>query len=517
MLLWRAALFSVVTMRPKYTKLESEPIRSPVQPISIEKDQRTDDQETEASAGVEARSLCHRCVGNKYLRVEMQQNGIQRRCSFCEQQGNGYTIEELTERIDRVFQEHYRRTPDCPNSMEQTLLSDKESGYDWERHGEPVIYAIANSADIPEHAALGIQTILADKYDDFESALMGEETEFGAESYYEEKRASDRVWQENWETFERSLKTEARFFSQLAVDHLRSVFSGLEAMATTDGKPMVVDVGPGTRMSVIYRARVFQSEERLTAALCRPDEQLGPPPSSLSIAGRMNAHGISTFYGANKPKVAIAEVRPPVGSQIAVASFKIIRPLRLLDLTSLSAISETGSVFDPQFGARLERAMFLRSLSQRITRPVMPDDEVFEYLPTQAIADYLATESKTGIDGIIFPSAQTAGNSLNVVLFHKAARIEPIDLPDGIEIEATTGHFGEYGWEREYSVFEEFPPEMPDEALPKGQRPEPFNPDSRESTLRIDVESIKVHIVQKVEFATAEYEIQRYWREKNKQ
>ena len=33
--------------------------------------------------------------------------------------------------------------------------------------------------------------------------------------------------------------------------------------------------------------------------------------------------------------------------------------------------------------------MFLRSLSGRITRPVMPDDEPFEYLATQAIADFL--------------------------------------------------------------------------------------------------------------------------------
>ena len=35
----------------------------------------------------------------------------------------------------------------------------------------------------------------------------------------------------------------------------------------------------------------------------------------------------------------------------------------------------------------------------------MPDDEPFEYLVTQAIADYLAAEQ--AIDGIIYPSAQT--------------------------------------------------------------------------------------------------------------
>jgi hypothetical protein len=68
----------------------------------------------------------------------------------------------------------------------------------------------------------------------------------------------------------------------------------------------------------------------------RPDRHLGSPPSGAAAAGRMNARGISVFYGANDPRVALAEVRPPVGSRVAVARFEIIRPLRLLDLTALS-------------------------------------------------------------------------------------------------------------------------------------------------------------------------------------
>ena len=135
----------------------------------------------------------------------------------------------------------------------------------------------------------------------------------------------------------------------------------------------------------------------------------------------MNARGVSVFYGANDPRVAIAEVRPPVGSQVAVARFEIVRPLRLLDLTALRTVSEGGSIFDPELASQMERAMFLRSLSQRLTRPVMPDDEDFDYLPTQAIADFLATQNQPTIDGIMFPSVQVAGDALNVVLFYKGS------------------------------------------------------------------------------------------------
>jgi len=474
---------------------------------------------------LKAKRLCYHCVGEVYLRAEMQRQGRRGQCSYCNRRAKSYTIGDLAERIEEVFEQHFRRTSDQPSSWQQTLLSDRESTYEWERDGEPVIQAIANAADMPEEAAEDIQTILDDEHGDFDSAAVGEETEFSSESYYEEKGASDHAWQEEWRSFERSLKTEARFFSRTAAAHLASVFAGIDAMSATDGRPLVLGAGPGTTLSAIYRARVFQSDDKLEASLCRPDQHLGSPPASLASAGRMNARGIAVFYGANEPGVAIAEVRPPVGSQVAVARFSIIRPLRLLDLTALSAVSEGGSIFDSALAGRLERAMFLRSRSQRITRPVMPDDEAFDYLPTQAVADFLATENKPPIDGIAFPSVQAAGNALNVVLFHKAARVEALDIPDGTEIEASTGHTSEDGWEVDYSVIERTSPaEVPDgkdgddgwPSLPvfAGNPWTSGDPDSREATLRIDPDSVKVHIVRGVQFDSDEHKVRRHRWEK---
>src|SRR6059058_1152042 len=63
----------------------------------------------------------------------------------------------------------------------------------------------------------------------------------------------------------------------------------------------------------------------------------------------------------------------------------------------------------------------------------MPDDELFEYLPTQAISDFLATEPSFNFDGIIFPSAQVEGVHANLVLFNKAARVREKALPKGTD------------------------------------------------------------------------------------
>lgn len=72
----------------------------------------------------------------------------------------------------------------------------------------------------------------------------------------------------------------------------------------------LVDAGPQLELDHLYRARVFQSNDKFMEALCRPDLHLGSPPTSLASAGRMNARGSSVFYGTTKATAAIGEVRP---------------------------------------------------------------------------------------------------------------------------------------------------------------------------------------------------------------
>lgn len=471
---------------------------------------------------LKAKHICFECVGDAYLSEEIEQNGKINQCSYCHTTAESYSIEKLAERIETAFDHHYYRTSDQPNSWQQSLLADRESNYDWERDGVPVVDAIEAAADIPQNAAEDVQAVLDDKHADFESAKMGEETEFSSDSCYEERGASDRAWQEEWREFERSLKKEARFFSRFAATHLSSVFGGIDRLMTTDGCALVVGVGPQLELDHLYRARVFQADDKLEEALCRPDLHLGSPPASLANAGRMNARGISVFYGTTEATVAIAEVRPPVGSKVAVARFNIIRPLRLLDLTALDKVQDGGSIFDLSLKGRLERVAFLQSLGRRITRPVMPNDEVFDYLATQAIADFLATENDPLLDGIIFRSAQVK-NGRNVVLFQKAARVEMMELPEGTEINAQSGYETEDGWEVDYSVTELVPPPSPPPKQNDGwpyllSAPEnaySWEDDFRESTLQIDPKSVVVHQVDWVEYMSISHKVDRHRREKH--
>jgi hypothetical protein len=324
----------------------------------------------------------------------------------------------------------------------------------------------------------------------------------------------------DWRSFEVSVKTEARFFSRTAASYLTSIFDGIGNLQTREGRSLVVSAGPESGFRALYRARIFQSEEKLETALGRPDIHLGPPPARLATAGRLNARGISVFYGASDQNAAIAEVRPPVGTKIAVAEFEIIRKLRLMDLTAVSSARVTGSLADLGVDGRTKSAAFLRSLGGNIARPVTCDDEPFEYLATQAISDFLATEATVPIDGIIFPSLQALGDAFNVVLFHKAARVEPMNVPSRTEISASTGRWTEDGWVDDYEVVEKVRPPHHASTMGSmglgaivGEMPrDTEDSDWRDYTLRIVPTSVEVHHVKRVEFHADEFKVNRHRR-----
>ena len=77
----------------------------------------------------------------------------------------------------------------------------------------------------------------------------------------------------------------------------------------------------------------------------------------------------SILWGEH-PDVALAEVRPPVGSRAVVGEFELLRTVKLLDVSALETVYFQGSVFDPAFAGQQSLARFLGRSSDRITMPV---------------------------------------------------------------------------------------------------------------------------------------------------
>ena len=101
------------------------------------------------------RWVCHACVDEVYLSSEIASSNTRKLCSYCEEIRPAISTEDLADRIEAAFSEHYHRTSESPTAFEQALLSDPEIAFDWERHGQPVVFAIADAAGISEDIACG--------------------------------------------------------------------------------------------------------------------------------------------------------------------------------------------------------------------------------------------------------------------------------------------------------------------------------------------------------------------------
>jgi hypothetical protein len=467
--------------------------------------------------------ICHGCIGDPFLKKEVRRDGRERECHFCGKTRVAWPLEELAERVQHVIGEHFRITPSDPR--DEGFAYDKDM--DWERRGDPVADIIAEIAGLESEPAEAIRERLSESFDAFAG---GYEDPFGSDTHYEEGRPDTHGFRESWEFFRQEIRTRSRFFGRHAQRALEEIFGDLANLKTWQGTAAIKEMLPADEARFLYRARIAYSESELREILLDPVKRLGPPPSRLARAGRMNAAGISVFYGAREADTCIAEARAPVGSYVVLGCFEIIRPVRVLDLDVLTKVATDCSWFDPQFATRSNRAAFLRHLVDEISKPIMPRDDEFEYLPTQAVSEYLASHVEPRLDGIIFHSVQTAREGRNVVLFHHAAGVEPHALPEGTKVEVDTGWASEDDYDDSIAVWETVPPpnlaeeKIPskgvvsfDAVLKRAPREEPSgewdeNVFYGEPTLRLNVKKIEVFRITAVSYRKAKRSVSRHQR-----
>ncbi len=453
----------------------------------------------DSEAEVGERRLCAECVDEPHLADLIIKHGEAGACDYCDREGPTEAIRQLADRFEAMFQQHYER--------------EGEVDYRWaEPRGESVEFIIADTGSLPVEAAADIQSVMADRYFDFDAAAMGNQTEYDSELTYVESHVDVRDLQENWSALELEIKTRRRFFSRSAEAGFARLFEGVHSMRTQDGRPVVRVIGPDTEVVTLFRARSFQSTARFDEALIEPERLVGSPATEHARAGRMNAQGVSVFYGATSEALALAEVRPPVGSRVITGQFELLRPLAVLDVEALEAVLVTGSLFDPDFAPQLERAAFLARLARRIRMPVMPDDEATDYLVTQAMADFLCDRLQPPLDGVAYGSPQSgAKGEFNVALFNPAARVQAVPKTEcDVSVHASGGdeEIDAYTvWTEINSAKAPPKPPAPDDVWDVGVDDAEGSLDLRHDTLRLERDSLRVHHVRQVRVETDAVEV----------
>jgi hypothetical protein len=463
------------------------------------------------------KQVCFRCIGDPYLKDEVEKIGAATQCSYCRQSGPGLGLEELAEQIHGILEQSFYQTSTEPQDGVEWALY-KEG--DWERAGDPIADVIADIAGLDEDVVNDVREHLYDWYGNDPSDDIGEDP-YDENAQYAEKPAYSAGLDESWASFCREITSRARFFSRQAANILDEIFGGITTLKTRKGQSVIKTVEPGAEDGFFFRARIAPTFRDLEVILKDPVRELGPPRSSIAKSGRMNPVGVSVFYGARDIHTCIAEIRAPVGAYVVSGQFEVMRPLRLLDFEALMDIATAGSYFDPEFKHSRDKAEFLKRLAEEMSRPVMPADELLQYLPTQAVAEWLSERFDPKLDGIIFHSSQTGGEGRNVVLLHHASRVEPYELPTGSSVEVREWNGPEDDPDDSISVFESVP--KPEPEKPKDETigllatlaeinwdPPKHEWDDRTPTLRLRVPDIEVRMMKAVTYKSCQRYVSRH-------
>lgn len=131
------------------------------------------------------------------------------------------------------------------------------------------------------------------------------------------------------------------------------------------------------------------------------------PLPNRAREGRVNPTGIPALYVANTVETAVSEIRPWVDAEISVATCKVIRPLRTLDLSiGFGKTSFNGAAFRHAMGGteptREEKAKAVWiEIDNALSTPVTASDDQADYAPTQILSELFQS---AGYDAIAYRS-----------------------------------------------------------------------------------------------------------------
>lgn len=354
---------------------------------------------TDPDAGV-----CAACIGDAVLIDRIKSTGAVGTCAFCGATADCLPLGEIAALVDQFHRLYH---------VAGAWMCNDD---DWLQEG-----------DYPEEIVMDLlacEPILADAVvahlSARESHLVhhdGAEPMWDTSARYASVEVYPYSMHSTWQAFRTRMLQVRRYFDPDASASLYHLLGGIEDLEPFASRPIVRLFTAGRTADTVFRARRAMSPKEARDITDGVPISLGAPSPTSARAGRMNPAGIPVFYGGFSPDVCVAEVRPVIGGYVVVGSFEPTRNLRLLDLTCFSKARPVISPFDPSYHDVRTRWDFLGDFGNIISQPVLPDDEAIEYVPTQAVSEFVAHE--LGLDGLIYGSAQYSSQgetAANVVL-----------------------------------------------------------------------------------------------------
>lgn len=202
----------------------------------------------------------------------------------------------------------------------------------------------------------------------------------------------------SWEEFKKSIRNVNRFHNDYVhLELLGEILTGAKIYIPAGDK--------------FYRARV--SNEKGKLGFTR--KEMWAPPDDVALPGRANSKGQSCLYLSSKKKTTVKEIRAHAFDYVTIATFRLIREIKILDLCSITHNSPFYSNTDKI--EYLVNEKILRAIENDLAKPMSRWDSDLDYLPTQYISDFAKF---CGYDGVRYYSTFDE-DAYNIALFDSSA------------------------------------------------------------------------------------------------
>lgn len=177
----------------------------------------------------DGRRVCSECIGEAYLDEMIAREGTMAPCHYCTKIGKAISIDELSARVRIGITEHYYCIVDFD-----------------EQRGKPLGELVAQLLNAGDSIVDDVRQILIEKNLDSDFSPSGKWISISDTERYEESPLMERFMaNEAYDRFAAIMIEQARYFSSEARDFLGELFDHLEGLRTHDGRPVLMDAGPG--------------------------------------------------------------------------------------------------------------------------------------------------------------------------------------------------------------------------------------------------------------------------------
>ena len=129
----------------------------------------------------DSKYICYDCIGDEFLSEEVKTNGSPIQCSYCSSGSKTITLEDLSNRVHGVVEEHFVRTPSEPNWMDSILI--REGMIDvWLPDGQQAEDLTMDIANVSEEISGDVAGTLSGRYA-YRAGKYGEENPYESEAY----------------------------------------------------------------------------------------------------------------------------------------------------------------------------------------------------------------------------------------------------------------------------------------------------------------------------------------------